>query len=307
LAILQSEMRCTIPEKGRVRRLTQKMGTLVDLNSILAGIAARIRPIVGDKFVIGTRLDPKLARVKGDPKQIDWLFANRASDACDGMPGGGELRFTTANVELNPGSARELNVTPGEYVQVELSVTSGRLEVGPVVRNIIQRIPGAVAVKGTSGSGAAVDVLLPRASATAPSVVESKHQRDQSELVVLLVSADSAARALTGDLLRDAGYHVVEAAHGIEAEAVLKAGEVDLMITDIVMPEQDGLETILSIRAVYPGLKIIAVAESEAGYQLRTAKMFGADSVMSKPLMASILCDAVRDQIGGRGSTTDAG
>ena len=289
-----------------MRRLTQKMCTLVDLNSILSAIAARTRPIVGDKFVLGTRLDPNLARVKGDPKQIDWLFANLATAACEGMPGGGKLLITTANVELNPGSARELNLTPGEYVQVELSVTSGRLEVGPVVRNIIQRIPGAAAVKGTSGSGAAVDVLLPRASATAPSVVERK-RRDRSELVVLLVSGDSAARALTGNLLRGAGYHVVEAAHGIEAEAVLKAGEVDLMITDIVMPEQDGLETILSIRAVYPALKIIAVAESEAGYQLRTAKMFGADFVMSKPLMGSILCDAVRDQIGGRESTTDAG
>ena len=289
-----------------MRRLTQKMCTLVDLNSILSAIAARTRPIVGDKFVLGTRLDPNLARVKGDPKQIDWLFANLATDACEGMPGGGKLLITTANVELNPGSARELNLTPGEYVQVELSVTSGRLEVGPVVRNIIQRIPGAAAVKGTSGSGAAVDVLLPRASATAPSVVERK-RRDRSELVVLLVSGDSAARALTGNLLRGAGYHVVEAAHGIEAEAVLKAGEVDLMITDIVMPEQDGLETILSIRAVYPALKIIAVAESEAGYQLRTAKMFGADFVMSKPLMGSILCDAVRDQIGARGSTADAG
>ncbi len=290
-----------------MRRLTQTMCTLVDLNSVLAGIAARIRPIVGDKFVLATRLDPNLERIKGDPKQIDWLFANLAADACDGMPGGGELLITTANVQLNPGSAREMNLPPGEYVQVELSVTSGRLEAGPVVRNIIQRIQGAVAVKGTSGSGVAVDVLLPRASATAPSVVEKKHRPGRSRMVVLLVSSDSATRALTGDLLRDAGYHVVEAAHGIEAEAVLKAGEVDLMVTDIVMPEQDGLETILSIRAIYPGLKIIAVAESGAGYQLRSAKMFGADSVMSKPLMGSILRDAVHDQIGGGSSATDVG
>jgi CheY-like chemotaxis protein len=216
------------------------------------------------------------------------------------------LLITTANVELNRGSAREMNLPPGEYVQVELSVTSGRLKVGPGVRNIIQRIEGAVAVKGTSGSGLTVDVLLQRASATAPSIVERKHRRDRSGLVVLLVSGDTATRALTGDLLRDAGCKVVEAAHGKEAEAVLKAGEVDLMITDIVMPEKDGLETILSVRAIYPGLKIIAVAESEADYQSRSAKMFGADSVMSKPLTRSTLRDAIRDQIDG-GSSTDAG
>jgi CheY-like chemotaxis protein len=137
--------------------------------------------------------------------------------------------------------------------------------------------------------------------------VEQQHSHDRPAPVVLLVSGDLVTRAITSDLLRDAGYHVLEAAHGIEAETVLAAGEVDLMITDIVMPEQDGLETILSVRAIYPGLKIIAVAESGANYQLRSAKLFGADSVMSKPLARSILCTAVRDQIGGAGKSADAG
>ena len=282
------------------------MRILVDLNSILTGIIARMRSIAGDKLILRTQLDPNLASVNVDPKEMDWLFVNMAADAYDGMPGGGELLIKTANVELKPASAREMNLPPGEYVQVGISITPGCFEVGPVVRNIIRRIQGAVVVRGTSAAGVAVDVLLPRASGIGSPVPEQQQGRDRAEPVVLLVSNDPVTRALTGDLLRDAGYLVVEAAQGREAETILEAGQVDLMITDIVMPEQDGLETILSIRAVYPSLKIIAVAESEAGYQLRTAKMFGADSVMSKPLMGSILCDAVRDQIGGRGSTTDA-
>jgi CheY-like chemotaxis protein len=269
---------------------------IVDLNSILAGIAARIQPIVGDKLVVGTRLDPNLASVHADPKQMDWLFVNMAADAYDGMREGGELAITTANVELKPASAREINLAPGEYVQVQLSITKGGLEVGPVVRNIIQRIRGAVVVRETSGAGVTVDVLLPRASEMAAPTFEKRHGLEQ---VVLLVSSDLATRAQTGALLRDAGYLVMDAAHGKEAEAILEAGHVDLMITDIVMPEQDGLETILSVRAVYPGLKIIAIAEGKAGYQLRTAKLFGADAVMSKPLAHSLLRDVVRDQIGG--------
>jgi CheY-like chemotaxis protein len=269
------------------------MCTVVDLNSILAGIAARIRPIVGDKLEVRTRLDPNLACVNADPKQMDWLFVNMAADAYNGMPSGGELAITTANVELKPASAREMNLAPGEYVQVQLSITQGRLEVGPVVRNIIQRIRGAVVVRGT-----AVDILLPRASEKTAPVLEQRHEL---ELVVLLVSSDLGTRAQAGDLLRDAGYLVMDAAHGKEAEAILEAGHVDLMITDIVMPEQDGLETILSVRAVYPGLKIIAIADSHGGYQLRSAKLFGADAVMSKPLGGSLLRDAVRDQIGGGG------
>jgi two-component system, cell cycle sensor histidine kinase and response regulator CckA len=271
------------------------MCTVVDLNSILAGITARLQSVVGDKLVVRTGFDPNLASVNADPKQMDWLFVNMAADAYDGMPGGGELAITTANVELKPASAREMNLVPGEYVQVQLSITQGRLEVGPVVRNIIQRIHGAMAVRETSGAGVTVDVLLPRASDKVGPVLEKRQGR---ELVVLLVSSDLAARAQMGVLLRDAGFLVMDAAHGKEAEAILAAGHVDLMITDIVMPEQDGLETILSVRAVYPGLKIIAIAESEAGYQLRTAKVFGADAVMSKPLVGSLLRDVVRDQIG---------
>ena len=286
---------------------TQKMCTLVDLNSILAEIVTRLRLRVGEKFVLETRLDPNLALIKADPKQMDWLFVNLTADAYDGMPDGGELIITTANVELKPGSPREINLPPGQYVRVELSVAAGRLELGPMVRNIIQRIQGAIAVRNPAGSGVVVDVLLPRASAAAPVAAERQYRLGRTEPVVLLVSGDFAMRALTSGLLREAGYQVLEAAHGKEAEAALAAGEVDLMITDIVMPEQDGLETILSVRAIYPALKIIAVAESEAGYQLRTAKLFGADAVMSKPLTRSILRAAVRDQIGESDAATGTG
>jgi two-component system, cell cycle sensor histidine kinase and response regulator CckA len=281
------------------------MCTLVDLNSILGDIAARIRPIVSDKFVLRTQFDPNLACIRADPKQMDWLFVNLAADASDGMRSGGELIITTANVELNPSSGREMKLPPGQYVQVEFSVTRGFLEVKPTIRNILQRIHGAIAARGTSGTGMVCDILLPRASEAASPAVQRQSRRGRPGPVVLMVSGDSAARALSSDLLREAGYHVLEAADGLEAETVLAAGEVDLMITDIVMPEQDGLETILSVRAIYPGLKIIAVAENDAGSELRTAKLFGADSVISKPLVRSILCAAVHDQIGGAGRSAE--
>ena len=95
-------------------------------------------------------------------------------------------------------------------------------------------------MRGTNGCGALVDLPLPRASEAVSSLAERPHRLDGSGPVVLLVSSDAATRALTGELLRDEGYRAVEAAHGREAEAILAAGGVDLMITDIVMPEQDG-------------------------------------------------------------------
>jgi DNA-binding response OmpR family regulator len=157
---------------------------------------------------------------------------------------------------------------------------------------MVQQLRGAISVRRTCGSGVVIEVLLPR-------IVEDQPARKNRTPVVLVVSDDVMARELTCDLLKDAGYKVLEAAHGKEAESMLAGSEVDLMITDIVMPEQDGLETILSVRAVHPGLKIIAVGDRPGGYQVRTAKLLGADAVMSKPLTRCVLCDTVREQIGG--------
>ena len=94
----------------------------------------------------------------------------------------------------------------------------------------------------------------------------------------------------------------MEAAHGKEAEAILAAGQVDLMITDIVMPEQDGLETILSVRAVYPGLKIIAVAESDGGLPIAYGQVIwrGLGDVQAVDARDSMRCRSRSDRRSGQ-------
>jgi CheY-like chemotaxis protein len=268
------------------------MRTLIDLNSAISQFAKRVRPMAGDRAVVRTDLDPQLSRVAASVEEIDWLLLNLAADAYDGMPGGGELTITTTHVELDRAAAVELDLTPGIYVRVQFTAAAGGMDVGATIRTIVRQMHGAVSVRSTCGTGLMVDILLPRALPASPNGSERTRK-------VLVVFDDPAERGLACDFLKDAGYPVLAASHGTEAEEILSGSHVDLMITDIVMPEQDTLDSILSVRAVHPGLKIIAVAESPAGHQLRTAKLLGADAVLSRPLTRGLLSAAVREQIGG--------
>ena len=119
-----------------------------------------------------------------------------------------------------------------------------------------------------------------------------------TKYVILVVEDEPAERDLIRGLLEDAGYEVLEAADGKEAEGVLAACEVDLIVTDIVMPEQEGLQTIRWVRKNRPGLKIVAISGS-GGPHLHAAELMGADAVLRKPLTRDILLDAVSSQTGG--------
>ncbi len=106
---------------------------------------------------------------------------------------------------------------------------------------------------------------------------------------ILIVDDDDALRTLLRRVLTRAGYSTLEAANGREALACLQAKTVDLMITDLFMPQQDGLETILALRRTNRALPIIAMSGGGSAAQfemLRTASLFGAARVLMKPFRA---------------------
>ena len=88
-------------------------------------------------------------------------------------------------------------------------------------------------------------------------------------------------------MLEKAGYDVDIALNGREGMELFKKNVPDLLVTDIIMPEREGLETIFALRSKYPKLKIIAISGggriSPSGY-LPGAKLLGADMVFEKPL-----------------------
>ncbi|HLK69191.1 MAG TPA: PAS domain S-box protein [Bryobacteraceae bacterium] len=115
---------------------------------------------------------------------------------------------------------------------------------------------------------------------------------------ILVVDDDPAIRSFLGRVLSGAGYRVLGAKDGKEAVQHVNISEVDLMITDLIMPEQEGLETIQILHRLRPGLKIIAISGKFGGQFLRVAKLFGARATLTKPVLPDQLLEAVRQVLG---------
>lgn len=119
---------------------------------------------------------------------------------------------------------------------------------------------------------------------------------------VLVVDDETGVRKFFRLALEQAGYEVTEAENGKQALEQALAGRVDLLITDLVMPEKEGIETIRALRRQAPGIGIIAVSGAFGGMFLSTARMLGADVVLSKPVDAELLLAKVAEVLGARRS-----
>ena len=112
---------------------------------------------------------------------------------------------------------------------------------------------------------------------------------------ILVADDETGVRAFLRAALEDGGYQVTEAADGKEALRQARAGQVDLVITDLVMPGQEGIETIQALRRDVPGVGIIAISGAFGGEFLKTAQMLGAGAVLSKPVDAKLLLARVAE------------
>lgn len=110
---------------------------------------------------------------------------------------------------------------------------------------------------------------------------------------VLIVDDDEAIRELLAEMLGGCGYTVREAIDGRHAMDQVRQHPVDLVITDLVMPEQEGLETILKLQQEFPRLKVIAISGYQAGEFLRHASIFGACATIKKPFSIEFFMQVV--------------
>jgi PAS domain S-box-containing protein len=117
---------------------------------------------------------------------------------------------------------------------------------------------------------------------------------------VLVVDDEAAVRELLNEMLSEAGYSVIEAENGVAALAVLGRTSVDVMVTDLVMPEKEGLETIGEARKRYPKMKIISMSGAFGGHYMKVASFLGADARVAKPIDRDALLNAIQGVLGER-------
>jgi DNA-binding response OmpR family regulator len=114
---------------------------------------------------------------------------------------------------------------------------------------------------------------------------------------ILVVDDDAMVRTTMSTILRHHGFEVELAINGKQGLAAFREAAPDLVITDIIMPEKEGLETIIEMRRVRPSIKIIAMSGGgRVGNSdfLRMAKSLGADAVIPKPFGPNDLLGCVK-------------
>ncbi len=111
---------------------------------------------------------------------------------------------------------------------------------------------------------------------------------------ILVIDDDSDMRLLLEQTLRPAGHDVVSAKDGKEGIELYRTAPAELVLTDLFMPNQEGLETIIQLRKDYPGILIIAMSgRTGASTMLSIAKRLGAVSILEKPFAPDQLVRAV--------------
>ena len=297
------------------------------VNELLSGLETLLRRTISEDIELCTILDPRVGSIKADPGQVEQVFLNLVVNARDAMPSGGKLTIETKSVELDDVHAPQIGVARGRYVLLAVSDTGCGMpadvvahifepffttkEVGKgtglglsTVFGIVQQAGGGVSVYSEPGRGTTFKVYLPRvdaAIAEAPAAPRAPIQRGSETIVV--VEDDEQVRRVVGRVLVGHGYRVLEAENARAAMDLLRThdGHVQLLVTDLVMPDMDGLTMATRVLERSPGMRVLFMSGYTEHAALRGNALGPGDRFIQKPFTAQEMLFAVRDLLDGAG------
>ena len=229
---------------------------------MLRGITSILARTLGEDMALYTDVERPLRPVEADPTQIEQVLVNLAVNARDAMPSGGELRIGLANVANGPGDGEAVRLTvrdsgTGMSAEVVDRAFEPFFSTKPkgegtglglaTVYGIVTQAHGTISIDSVPGGGTTIEVLLPatEASLSDEPAPESANGAGRSNgETILVVEDEEAVRRLTCRILAREGYTVLEAPNGQLAVDTWDEhpGEIDLLLTDVVMPGMSGKE-----------------------------------------------------------------
>ncbi|WP_370321701.1 cell cycle histidine kinase CckA [Oricola sp.] len=312
------------------RRQTLRPEVLA-LTDVLADLRMLLSRLVGNSINLQVEHGRDLWPVKADLGQFEQVIVNLAVNARDAMPEGGDLHIRTANMGARDCEAFDYRgLEPGDYVMIEVEDSGTGIapdvlekifepffttkEVGKgtglglsMVYGIIKQTGGYIYADSEVGKGTTFRIFLPRHVASENDVPlikaetpEVEKKRDLSgTATVLLVEDEDAVRMGGVRALTSRGYTVHEASSGVEALELLEEldGKVDIVVSDVVMPEMDGPTLLTELRKTYPDIKFIFVsgyAEDAFAKNLPEGAKFG---FLPKPFSLKQLATTVKEML----------
>jgi PAS domain S-box-containing protein len=257
---------------------------VVDVNAVVTDVEQLLKSTLGEHIELRSELAPDLRSVLIDPGRLEQILVNLAVNARDAMPQGGTLTINTANVDVDEDyTAHRAELSPGPYVDLRVSDNGKGMtrEVAErafdpffttkpagqgtglglaTIYGIVQQAGGRAQIRSESGVGTTATVLLPATDGT-PSRTAKQIGAAQlrGEATILLVEDEDALREVTRRILAGTGYRVITAANGDEALAAAgeQAEPIDLLLTDVVMPQMHGPHLAEQIQRVRPSIRVM--------------------------------------------------
>lgn len=256
----------------------------VNLNEHCQETEKTLSRLIGEEVRLSFHPDPELWTVKIDPSQVDQILMNLAVNARDAMPGGGSLVIMTENVVVDEAFCDyRLDAEPGSYVCLSVVDTGTGIDREMVKRifepffttkdvgkgtglglatvyGIVTQNGGFVDVESEPGRGTAFRIYLPRLKAQPDQAAPTARVQDLSGSgTVLIVEDDDMMRTMATQMLEKIGYRVIEAATPQAAITICNDAdtEIDLILSDVIMPEMNGLEMARGIKERRPETKVL--------------------------------------------------
>ncbi len=299
---------------------------VLDINSVVKDMEKMLKRLIGEDIQLKTSLDPDLVRIKADQSQIEQVFLNLAVNARDAMPSGGELRLQTSNFHMDQEfvSRYPYPVLVGDYVLLTVSDTGVGMDAATKARvfepffttkekgkgtglglsmvyGVVKQSGGYIEVVSEPGAGACFNIYLPKAEATADAGRSAaKVTPDlKGHETILLVEDETSLRKLSRHLLEMCGYQVLEAENGADAIRVSDdtKGQIDLLLTDVVMPGMSGRSVADELLKKRPGMRVLFMS----GYTGQTVGQHGVlaegSFFLQKPFTRDTLATKLRQAL----------
>lgn len=286
---------------------------ILDPNTVIRNLDSMLRRLIGEDIRISTDFPADVLRIRVDPGQLEQVIVNLVMNARDAMPDGGSLIISTSNRQLS----NHVELTPGTYVAIRVADTGTGMS--PEVQShmfepffttkpqgkgtglglatvfgIIKQSGGHIGVDSTLGHGTSFEILLPALEDEAAEAKAGTVDVKPASETILLVEDDPAVREMTRMILEFNGYHVLEAINGKEALSRYNSS-VDLILTDVVMPEMSGRQMMDELRRKYPDVKVLYMSGYTDDAVVRRGVSTATERFLSKPFTSAELTTAVRN------------
>ena len=295
---------------------------VLDLNETIATSDKMLRRLLGADIDLVTLPAPGLGRVRADAGSLEQVVMNLAVNARDAMPTGGQLTIETGNVMLDEAYASEHHgAVPGPHVMVAVSDTGCGMDAATrqrifepffttkergkgtglglsTVFGIVKQSGGTVWVYSEPGKGTTFKVYLPRIDAELDGTLTQAEPRTlRGTETVLLVDDDDQVRQVTRAILQRSGYHVLDARNANEALALSDGygGQIQLLITDVVMPQMSGPELAKRLASRRPRLRVLCMSGYTDDSIVRHGVLGGEVPYLQKPATPYALTKRVRE------------